>query len=475
MTDPLNEIRTALQQENLLDTSYAARKLLSENPVLGSAWGEVAEAAMTAGDEVSALKAAEKLVEAAPQHDQSWLWLASMHSALGDHANALRVLEQQTARFAQSGAMQRRAGRALLELNQPATAELCFRRALELDGTDVLAWEGLAQTKTFGEEDPDLVLMEQLRIGWPSDTPPETRGILSYALAKAYDDVGELDVAARRVAEGAAFVRERQPFDIERHEAGVQHILSIYDLRFAEANEEAGALDARPVFVLAPPKAGASWLSSVLASGEDVGRLPRSNSLFWMAAAPLGDHRPQDLLNAFIEGGANVLADVGKTYLHRLSERFNARTTRIIDPTGLGEMAGGTMGLCLPAARFVQITRDPRDAAWSIYKHRFLRARHWSYHPDDIARVLAAHNRMCERWQSLYSERFLTVSYEDLARDPQDTLGKICAFTGIDGEAVKAEAWLRSDMFKSDPVGVHSRAGARFEVVEAALQRAGLV
>ncbi len=475
MSDPFSDLNAALEAENLLAVSNACRELVRTGPELGGRWGEVANAALIAGDDLSALAAARKLAEALPDHVDSWLWVASAHTALGQLDAALAVLQGQARRFPATGALHRRMGRAHLDLGQPAQAEQAFTAALRLNPSDALAWEGLAHCKTFVRGDDDLADMEQLRLNWPKEAGPDQRGVLSYAIAKAYEDLGEHETAGRRVAEGAAFFREAAPFDVDRHEAGVDHILKVYDARFAEANEEAGALDARPVFILAPPRAGADWLTRVFSACDGAAGLARGNACFWSAASPLGDHRPEDLLAAFRAGGANILADVGRTYLSRLTERAGQAASRVIDPSSLLEMAGGAAGLCLPAAKFIRITRDPRDAAWSIYRHRFVKGRHWSYHPDDIARVLACHNRLCDRWAHLFQDRFMTVAYEDLAADPKTVGGKVARFAGLDAETAASEAWLTADRLNDEPVGVHERGGSRFDAVEAALARAGLV
>ena len=475
MSDPLSDLNAALQSENLLAASKAARAVLADSPALGGRWGEIAGAALTAGDELTALAAAEKLAEAAPDHADSWLWIASVQAALGRHEAVVSLLQRRARRFQSSGALQRRLGRSLLELGQPVQAEQAFRAALGLDPSDALAWEGLSRCKRFARGDDDLAAMEQLRLSGPSEADADKRGVLSYAIAKAYDDLDEFETAGRRVSEGAAFYRDAAPFDLPAHEGGVDHILSTYDSRFAATNDEAGVLDARPVMILAPPRAGADWLSQVLSADAAAAALMRGNACFWAASSPLGDHRPDDLLAAFKAGGPNILAEVGRTYLDRVTERAGRDARRVIDPSSLLEIAGGAAGLCLPAATFVRITRAPRDAAWSVYRHRFARGRHWSYHPDDIARILSAHNRLCERWAELFSERFMTVAYEDLAAAPQETVAEIARFAGVDPEAAGAEAWLTADRLKAEPVGVHQRAGSRFEAVEAALQRAGLV
>ncbi len=474
MSNPLSKLQAAIQAEQMLNVANEARALLGQDVKLGALWADVAMAALTSGDELAALQCAQKLAEELPQNVDSWLWIASVYSTMGRHPDALRLMEGQMKRFPDHPSIHRRAGRALLDMGQPGTAELCFRKALELDPYDAQSYEGLAQSKTFEPGDADLVRLEEMRLGWPESTTADKRGILSYALAKAYADIGEAEAAGRRVAEGAAFYRDHAPFDTDRHEQSMDQLLSIYDSRFARANSDAGMLDARPVFILAPPAAGASWMAQALGAPEDVVKLERNNGLLWMCASPLGDHMPDDLLKAFMEGGPNVLVEVGRTYLQRLDELVGP-ARRVIDPSSLIEIAAGAAGLCLPAAKFVHIKRDPRDLAWAIYSRRFRKGRNWSYHPDDIARVLRLHNRLCERWQDLFEDRFITVSYEDLAADPATALKPVCDFVGVDAETVGAEAWLHSETFKTDLVGVHKRAGSRFAAVEAALDRAGLI
>jgi tetratricopeptide (TPR) repeat protein len=474
MSDPVARLQAAIAAENLLEMSRAARAMLAAEMQLGADWAGVAGACLQAGDDFAALQAAGRVAEASPEHLESWLWVAAVYTAMGDHAGALKVFETQIKRFPEDVVLRRRAGRALLELGRAPEAETHFRLAVALSGGDAISYEGLAHAHSFTPDDDVLAHMEQTRLNLAEGASAEQRGVLAYAIAKAYEDIGEYDIAARRVTEGAAFYRETAPFDVERHEQSIAHLLSVYDPRFARSQNEAGLLDARPVFIVAPPAAGASWLARALAAGEGATRLERYNSLFWMAASPLGDQRPEDIEHALSEAGdRSALAEVGRAYLRYAEERAG-KAARIIDPSSLNEMSVGAAGLALPAARFIIITREPRDLAWAIFKRRFRKGRYWSYHLDDIARVTTQTAKLGERWTTLFGERVLTVSYEALAGDPGGEVKRIAEFAGVDADAAAAEAWLRADLFKSDPVGVHERAASRLPAVVAALERAGL-
>ncbi|MGY6661433.1 MAG: tetratricopeptide repeat-containing sulfotransferase family protein [Glycocaulis sp.] len=471
--DPLAGLHNAASREDLLGMSVEARALVNAGLELGSRWSEVAGIMNEAGDIACLLGACHKLVEQVPDDPQSHIWLASAYASGGDHRSALQTLQPLLAANPRDAGLNRRVGRILLDLGLKNEAQVLFRSALASNGLDALAWEGLVKAKTFVTGDDDLAQLEQARISAGDDMSARDRGILSYALAKAYEDVGEYEIASRRIAEAAAFYRASAPFDMDQHEEGVRRILAVYDSSFTGANEAAGLIDSRPVFIVAPPSSGASWLASVLAASSDVAALPRSNSLFWMSAAPLGDQTREHIHAALLAPGeGNVLTGVGEAYLEYAQELLGD-VRRWVDPTSLSELAAGAIGLCLPAARFVRICRDPLDQAWSILKTRYQRARHWTYHADDIARALAAHNRLVEHWETLFPGRFLTVRYEDLAADTENEVRRIAFFTGIDADSAADAAVQRKSNLDEDPVGLHQRAGARIEPVREALVRAG--
>lgn len=471
--DPLAGLFNAVSSEDLQGMSLEARSLVNTGADLGTRWSEIANIMNEAGDIACLIGACHRLVEQVPADPQSHIWLASAYAQGGDHRAALQALQPLLAANPRDPGLNRRVGRILLDLGLHNEAQRMFRTALASNGLDALAWEGLARSRKFQRGDDELVQLEQARISAGEDASARDRGIVSYALAKVYEDIGEFDIAARRITEAAAFYRASAPFDMEKHEEGVGRILDVYDASFTGAHEEAGVIDSRPVFVIAPPAGGASWLTSVLASAPDVGALPRMNSLFWMAASPLGDQTREHIraaLSSPSEG--NVLTGVGSAYLDYVQELVGD-VRRWIDPSGVGELAVGAIGLCLPAARFVRIRRDPMDQAWAVLKTRFLRARHWTYHPDDIARVLAMHNRLVEHWETLFPGRFLTIHYEDLLTDTENEVRRIAFFAGIDVDKAVEAAAERRPALEDDPIGVHQRAGARIEPVREALLRAG--
>lgn len=157
------------------------------------------------GDIACLVLACRRLAEEVPGDPQSAVWLASAYAQGGDNRSALQTLQPLLAASPRDPGLNRRVGRILLEMGLTSEAQVLFRTALSVNGLDALAQEGLTKARTFEAGDDELAQLEQARIAAGEDVSARDRGILSYALAKAYEDAGEYDIASRRVA-------GRQPF-----------------------------------------------------------------------------------------------------------------------------------------------------------------------------------------------------------------------------------------------------------------------
>lgn len=119
-----------------------------------------------------------------------------------------------------------------------------------------------------------------------------------------------------------------------------------------------------------------------------------------------------------------------RTYAHLfalLHRRYAARLgkTRWGDQTeGVEEMAGPIFA-ALPNARIIHLIRDPRDRYEALSSRR----------PGRLEEAVSRWLRSAElgaRNERRYPDRYCVVRYETLAREPAETLGRLCGFLGID-------------------------------------------
>ncbi len=96
----------------------------------------------------------------------------------------------------------------------------------------------------------------------------------------------------------------------------------------------------------------------------------------------------------------------------------------------------GVLRRAFPDARFVRVTRDPRDAGLSIYLRDFPDAARFSTDLAAIRAYLEGNDTLAAHWRTLFGEVIHEVAYEDLVTDPEQTLRALLAFLDLPWDPV---------------------------------------
>ncbi len=99
------------------------------------------------------------------------------------------------------------------------------------------------------------------------------------------------------------------------------------------------------------------------------------------------------------------------------------------DKTPAYMLAMRRIGRTLPEARFIHLIRDGRDVALSQTARAI---NEQPPPPEQAARWVKRIRNSREQAAALAGERYLETRYEDLVRDPEPTLRRICEFTELD-------------------------------------------
>ena len=212
-------------------------------------------------------------------------------------------------------------------------------------------------------------------------------------------------------------------------------------------------LDAHPDLALMRRAYLWTWFDGRFGSLADPGNRAR-------CLAALRGHRPLAELDLDLDGVARRLdTDPAPTYdrlFALLGEAHAARQGRPrwgIQESWLEEDADRLLAAD-PAARIVQLVRDPRTW-WTAVRAGTRRrggaaigAEAWSRSAALAARNLAAH-----------PDRYLVVHYEALATEPEATLREVAAFLGLSPAEPLLEAArrLRLDPGRADELGTQAR------------------
>ncbi|MBL4740605.1 MAG: sulfotransferase, partial [Sneathiella sp.] len=92
----------------------------------------------------------------------------------------------------------------------------------------------------------------------------------------------------------------------------------------------------------------------------------------------------------------------------------------------------GLIFRAFPKVKVLTCQRHLLDNCLYAYFQRYQHANTYSYNLQDTAAFFADYHQMISHWNSLFGDRILTQTYEDLVIHPVDTAKKIFKFCDLD-------------------------------------------
>jgi hypothetical protein len=209
-----------------------------------------------------------------------------------------------------------------------------------------------------------------------------------------------------------------------------------------------GQVDPGPVFIAGPDRSGTTLMFALLASHPNISMVRRTNMwrYFHGRYGDLGSrpnlerclsdmtryrrmqHLQPDadrIRREFLRGEQTYGRLFALFHTHHAARAGKARWG---DKSLHTEHFAGRVFEEFPDARIIHMVRDPRDRYASVRRR----------HGRDLSRIGGATGRWLDstragrRNRARYPDRYLLVRYEDLARDPEDTMRRVCSFIGED-------------------------------------------
>jgi tetratricopeptide (TPR) repeat protein len=310
------------------------------------------------------------------------------------------------------------AGNIARELGDFAKARALYLDALEA-GVDLNTWfvlGALAHTVRYADAaHPDFARFDaHFR---DEAFSARARAATGFGLAKAFDDIGDYESAARILRAANTLVRSAVTWSASAWDAFV-------DTRLSERVARMSATpwhDFVPVFVVGLPRTGTTLAATRLAqhtTARDRGEL---RMLRFIA---------EQLIGGGHLGDAGAIAEAAELYrVH--ARQDDAPATWYIDQDPLNFRYLHIIEALFPQARVIHCRRGRRDTALSLWCQDF--AHHdsaFAYDFAHIARFAAGHDRLMRHWQRTLSLPIHTLDYETLIADPASTLDALRDFIG---------------------------------------------
>jgi tetratricopeptide (TPR) repeat protein len=267
-----------------------------------------------------------------------------------------------------------------------------------------------------------------------TEMSPEDQVQMHYALAKAFDDVGELDAAYANYGIGGAKKRRIEVYN-ERNNARLFQIMAkIINKDFFAAPRDPGCDTDVPVFILGMPRSGTSLLEQILSSHPDVfgaGELKIMTSVIENIAVGLTRLRLNDVEAAFPYDDNVSYETRGRRYLEQLSRLAPKPYKRIVDKMPGNFNFVGLIHLILPNAKIIHSMRHPVETCLSCYRIHFAEGQQWSYNLRELGRYYKRYWHLMRHWRETLPGVMYEVRYEDNVADVEGSARALIDHLGL--------------------------------------------
>jgi tetratricopeptide (TPR) repeat protein len=406
-----------------------ARNRSAHHPLVRRACGHTLLAAERM---IEAEQTFRELLQLEPENPQNWAALGSVYIRLLRQQEALSAYEE-AARLSPSQAAFRLAiGHVNKTLGRRAQCEDAYRECLRLDPKYAEAYWSLADLKNYFFSDAELGAMQDL-LASPAATSDEAQ--LHFAVARALEQRERYSEAFGHYVQGNALRKRTSPFSIESFEAKSRRIAACYDPEFFRSRTTAGDPDPAPIFIVGLPRSGSTLIEQILASHSQVEGTMELHNI--PALVREFDHRDADR-DGYPETvralSADELTGLGRRYIEETRAVRSGRP-RFIDKMPNNFSHIGLIHAILPNARIVDVRRHPMDACFSNYKQYFAHGQSFSYDLEDLGRYYRCYLALMDHWDEVLPGRVIHLQYEQLIRDPQDTIRRLLEYCGLPFEA----------------------------------------
>ena len=316
-------------------------------------------------------------------------------------------------------------GIAYLRTGDPKLASKFFENAITITPGYATAHHNLSGVKVYKEKDKQVSLIESLLI--ENNLSQKERIYLNFALAKAYEDLGNHEELFKHLNEGNRIRKKEMSnsiADSEEHNELIKLFFNSNNIKLTYRD----SLPIRPIFIVGMPRSGTSLVEQIISSHHEVYGAGEVNNFHNIIMPIIEKHAVNENYNL----KNDEFALIRKQYSNSL-ERFYANEKVITDKWILNFKTIGFILSAFPESKIVHLKRDARATCWSIYKHYFSdEGNRWAYDYQDLAKFYKSYVGLMDYWHNLFPGKIYDISYEDLTSNQEKETRNLLRYCDLD-------------------------------------------
>ena len=361
--------------------------------------------------------------------------LALAHNHLGEQALAKGFYEKAIALHPENPRLYYELGVLLRVIGKMEEADKLIEKSLEMrpDNPAAIRTMGADRKYTHGDWLAKKLFFVSSRITSMSDMEQVHT---HYALAKFFEDVGELDTAFRHYKFGGRTKNKIEPYEHEKSVLQAETTKKYVTKGLIEQTGQIGYNSEKPIFILGMPRSGTSLLEQILSSHPQIygaGELKYMTSVIENFSIGtdgrllLGNKEP-----VFAYEEKATYEQRGKAFVDYLDKLSGGTYERVVDKMPGNFNFLGMIRTILPNAKIIHSRRHPVETCLSNYRIHFAEGQLWSYNLTNLGKYYRVYWDLMKYWREEFAGQFLEVRYEDNVTKLEENSKIIMDYIGLD-------------------------------------------
>ena len=252
-----------------------------------------------------------------------------------------------------------------------------------------------------------------------------------FSLAKAEEDLGNIDKASKYLLEANKIKKELTNYNIKSEIDLLNNIKQLFtQLKIKTLN----SIENNVIFILGLPRSGTSLVEQIITSHSDVfggGELPILSNIIKKYFINNENLFSENFKENFEENKlSDKLSNEYKDYINF----FKFKEKYITDKAPLNFRWIGFIKLLFPNAKIIHCKRDPKNNCLSMFKNLFEGGLNFTYDQEDLVKYYQNYEILMKFWNEKYPGEIFNISYEKLISNNEEEIKKLIKYCELDWE-----------------------------------------
>jgi tetratricopeptide (TPR) repeat protein len=304
-----------------------------------------------------------------------------------------------------------------------------YQRAIEIQPDFVNPHLRLGILINYKAGDPRIEELESFLENFEGDT--KTKARLYFGLAKAYEDIGDIDTTFEYLLAGNGLRKAQKEYTTQMDKDLIEDIKSYFSSDTFLPTELAPQSFEPPIFIVGMPRSGTTLSEQILASHSSVfgaGEMPTISAIMKpeLAEFAVSGNRTLDI---------ELCDKIRKGCLDALN-KLDIPENIIVDKMPLNFLWIGFIFAAFPNAKIINLNRDPVATGWSIFKYNFASSgNRYAHDLREIGEFYNLYIDIMTFWREKFPGKIYDLNYEALTEDQEGETRKLLEYCGLDWEA----------------------------------------